>query len=159
MKSEERYDSSDEAQFQFVAPLLAWLLPGSGHWFLGYRRRGVLIASGVLGLYVLGLLIGSVGVVNRRDAFWWYCGQVFAGPATPMLDYWGAKHAPPDDPADDPGYTYATPSFAKVSEIGTLYTTLAGLMNLIAILDVMFKGRCGLAGGRRLDRREEDLEE
>lgn len=155
--AEERYDNTNKARFQILAPILGWLIPGFGHWSLGYRRRGRLIALGVLGIYLLGLLIGGVGVINRQTGFWWYCGQVFVGPATPIVDYWVAKHPEPADPADDPGYVYAVPSFAKVNEVGTLYTTLAGLLNLIAILDVIFKAR-GSRNQPRLNRRQEDLE-
>src|SRR5690606_2166780 len=44
---------------------------------------------------------------------------------------------PPDHPEHDPDYRPAyTPSFVKVNEVGTLYTTLAGMLNLLAILDV-----------------------
>lgn len=155
--TEERYDNSNEARFHLLAPILGWLVPGLGHWSLGYRRRGRLIALGVLSLYILGLLIGSVGVINRQTGFWWYCGQVFAGPATPILDFWGARHPEPDDPLVNPGHVYATPSFAKVNEVGTLYTTLAGLMNLIAILDVIFKAS-NVPGFNAVKRRQEDLE-
>jgi len=121
---------------------------------LGYRRRAKFICLGVLGLYLAGLLVGSVNVVNKKDAFWWYCGQFMVGPVTPVINAWRDDHKPPDNPTDDPGYVYPTPSFSRVNEVGTLYTAMAGLLNLIAILEVVFKAPC--TDGKRLRRREDE---
>ncbi len=137
---EEPYDNSTPPTIQIVAPILAWLIPGLGHWSLGYRQRAIFIGIGILSMYICGLLIGSVNVINKTDGFWWYCGQTMIGPATPAINAWRASHKYPDDPADSSNATtYASPSFAKVNEVGTLYTTLAGMLNLMMILDVLYK--------------------
>lgn len=153
MQYEERYENDAKPRLHFVAPILAWIIPGLGHWVLGYRRRALYICSGVLGLYFAGLLLGSINVINKEDAFWWYCGQYMAGPVTPVINTWRDHHQPPDDPAVDPGYIYPTPSFSRVSEVGTLYTAMAGLLNLIAILEIIYKAPCT---DRKRNRREED---
>ncbi|MCW5853712.1 MAG: hypothetical protein KIT87_26835, partial [Anaerolineae bacterium] len=44
------------------------------------------------------------------------------------------------------------PSFAHVNEQGVLYTALAGLINLLAILDVIYKDPKKLADRIALDR-------
>jgi len=137
----ETTQRSRPASLNVGAFVLGWLFPGLGHWSLGYRRRGRLIATGVVLLFVGGLLIGGAGVINRRDAFWWYCGQCGAGPLTIVIDSWNASHPPPEDPADDPGHVYSQPSMSHVNELGTLYTTLAGMLNFIAVLDVLYLAR------------------
>lgn len=171
------FDQDPASQINVVAPILAWILPGLGHWRLGHRRRARLIGAGVLGLYFAGLLIGGIDVIDRRDDRWWYYGQVLAGPITPAIDYWINKHLnirvdkdgralnPPLKPhppllegdayygennlAFDPDYRPAyTPSLSHMNEVGTLYTTLAAMLNLLAILDVI-----QLAPGRLPDRR------
>jgi len=152
---EEPYDDTTQPGLHPLAALCTWLVPGLGHWMLGYRRRGRLIAAGILGMYLTGLLVGGLSVINREDSFWWYCGQTLVGPATPVINWWRQSHPPPDDPDDHPGYVYAVRSYAKVNEVGTLYTTLAGLMNLMAILDVLYKAPCGARARRR---RTEDRE-
>jgi len=157
LANEERYHHDAEPRLNPVATVLAWLVPGLGHWILGYRRRAKYIAAGILGLYLAGLLIGGVNIINRTDGFWWYCGQVCVGPETIVINYWREHHLPPDDPKDQTNYTYARPSYAKVNEVGTLYATLAGLLNLIAILDVLYKAPCAEGVGRRTpSRRRED---
>jgi hypothetical protein len=160
LSRDEAYQPDVEPRFNFLAPILGWLIPGLGQWSIGYRRRGMYIGIGVIGLFLIGLLVGGLGVINRGEGFWWYCGQVLVGPATPAINYWNARHPPPDDPADDPGYVYATPSFARVNEAGTLYTTLAGLMNLLAMLDVVYRAPCRAgvprASGTTSVRRKDD---
>jgi len=125
-----------------LAPILGWLVPGLGHWRLGHRRRGLLVFAGVAGLYLGGLLVGGLDVIDRRGDPWWYCGQVLVGPITPAVNWWRETHPPPADPEDpDPGFGWVRPSFSHVNEIGTLYTTIAGMLNLIAILDAVVRRR------------------
>lgn len=149
------------------AAALAWILPGLGHWVLGYKKRAAAIGAGVLSLYFAGLLVGGVDVIDRRGDFWWYCGQFIVGPITPAIDAWiGAQlvyedreghpysqplkpwpaDLAPDDPfferynlEYDPDYRPAfSTSLARVNEVGTLYTTIAGMLNLLAILDCVY---------------------
>lgn len=149
--------TAPERRFNLLAPALAWLVPGLGHYYLGYRARAVLIAAGIGFLYVGGLFIGGVDVIDRRNDFWWYCGQALASPATPLINAWRGGideryHAlgyngPPPPEEGDPPPPY-TPSFAKVNEIGTLYTTIAGMINALAILDLIALAPAGLAARR-----------
>lgn len=136
----------DEARFNLIAPILAWVLPGLGHWFLGHRRRARLIAAGIGALYLGGLLIGGLGIIDREKKFLWYCGQVLVGPVTPVINAWHARHYAPDDPSYSVNHVYPRPSFSHGHEIPTLFTTVAGMLNLLAILDVIILPR----------RREED---
>ncbi|MFG0328537.1 MAG: DUF6677 family protein [Phycisphaerales bacterium] len=162
-----------------LAAVLAWALPGLGHWSLGYRRRGRLIGAGILSLYFGGLLIGGVDVIDRREDYWWYCGQTLAGPITPVIDWWigrqyitedreGRRLDPPLKPhpvlpegdayleehrlAFDPDYRPAfSVSLARTNELGTLYTTIAGMLNLLAILDVLYMAPFAGVAGRKGD--------
>lgn len=139
-------DADDEPRFNLFAPILAWLLPGLGHWFLGHRRRARLIATGIGSLYLGGLLIGGLGVIDKETKPLWYYGQLLIGPLTPVVNAWHASHYPPKDPTYSVNHTYAQPSFSHGNEIPTLFTTVAGMLNLLAILDVIVLPR----------RREED---
>jgi len=136
-------------RFEPVAMVLAIILPGAGHVFLREGRRGLLVAFGVLGLYVGGVLIGGISVVDSREQRIWYFGQLLAGPITLGVDslHQGMKvETPPGSgvfapPPPGGGASYE-PSLGKMREIGTLYCAVAGMMNLIAILDVTFhRGR------------------
>lgn len=130
-------DPEDDAGFNFLAPILAWVFPGLGHWVLGHRRRARLIATGICIMYVSGLLIGGLDVVDRRGDRLWYYGQFLAGPVTPIIDVWRARHFTPDTPEAKVNHAFPTPSFSHTNEIPTLFTTIAGMLNLLAILDVL----------------------
>ncbi len=131
----------DEPRFNLFAPILAWVAPGLGHWFLGHRRRSRLIATGIAVLYFGGLLLGGLGVIDRQQKPLWYYGQLLVGPVTPIINAWHAAHYPPKDPTFSVNHAYARPSFSHGNEIPTLFTTVAGMLNLLAILDVIFLPR------------------
>src|SRR4030095_13223744 len=42
----------------------AWLLPGAGHWFLGYRVRASVLGASILGLFWVG---EALAVPVRED--------------------------------------------------------------------------------------------
>src|SRR5689334_20626536 len=48
----------------YLVGLAQWVLPGLGYWLIGHRARGTTIGVAVLTLFVLGLLIGGVRVVE-----------------------------------------------------------------------------------------------
>ncbi|MCC6907466.1 MAG: hypothetical protein IT430_05950 [Phycisphaerales bacterium] len=131
------WDTEDDARFNFLAPVLAWLVPGLGHWVLGHRRRARLIFTGIAAMYFSGLLIGGLDIVDRRGDPLWYAGQFLAGPITPAIDLWRSRHFTPDSPSAKVNHAYPVPSFAHANEIPTLFTTVAGMLNLLAILDVL----------------------
>lgn len=181
--SEHAHDQPDE-QLQPLAGLLAFVLPGLGHAYLGEVRRGIFIAAGILGLFFGGILVAGLDAVdsglyfaNRVRAFQnkaphaaeggdaiWFAGQMFVGPVAFAVDavhQYGYKireplSSSPDGPmkfrpplpdeARDPNTGTSAgrgpgnvPSYrramARVGEVGTLACMLAGLLNLIAIID------------------------
>lgn len=144
-----------------LAGVLAVLLPGAGHWYQGQARRALLIGGGVLGLFFGGLLIGGVDVVDSRQDRLWFLGQALVGPVAFATDYThqnvlkgldpatGQRRSPMPGEVKDPATGRWTPgpvgskpplskSLGKMNEIGTLYCTIAGMLNLIVILDAAF---------------------
>jgi len=123
---------------------LAWLIPGLGHLYMGDIKRGLILCITISGLFISGLLIGGVGVVDYKLNKAWFFGQMFNGPAVVLAivrsktlmtypdapvatsRYFGTPHEP---------NAYA-PSFGRPNEIGILYTALAGLLNLFIFYDV-----------------------
>lgn len=69
-------------RLNIVAGVLAAVFPGLGHVYLGQRRRAAYAATGVLGLFLGGLLIGGIDVVDAKEDKWWFVGQAFVGPLT-----------------------------------------------------------------------------
>jgi len=154
-----------------IAGLLAWVLPGLGHVYRGEPARGAMVAVGVLGLFVGGVLIGGLAVVDttssRFETRISFAGQVFAGPvviatnrihqsrykAPDPQDPSVRRHAGPEESIRDGrivpgGPPTLTLSVGRINEIGVLYVLIAGMVNFIAILDALLPGRPIQAGGR-----------
>jgi hypothetical protein len=145
--------------------LAGWLIPGGGYLVLGQTARGLTICVTVLALFIGGLAIGGIRVIDvpgfkqgyptRVDSrgrpltpqdpqynqgTWtladgqlfsevlakiWYVPQLLNGPVA----LW-ASHA-----ALDAARRGVATTHARIMEIGTLYTAVAGVLNLLAIMD------------------------
>lgn len=129
-----------------VATICAWLLPGLGHWILGQRQRAVLLAVSIGLLWLGGLLIGGVGIISHQNPaqprrfHLWYLGQMLTAPSivVEQIRVRTLREAP-DPSAFERGTNTYEPSFGRASEQGALYTALAGLLNLLAIIDVLYR--------------------
>lgn len=134
------------------AAFLAWLVPGLGHFYQGRTGKGILYAVCILGLYLVGMIMGEGKIVywrwanplNNPEKFClYYLGQFFAGlPALPALiqstlhhyghDYilWGFMSEP-----SQIDLNALQTRLGKLVEIGSIYTCIAGLLNILAIYD------------------------
>ena len=142
-------DAPSNPKWHFHAALGAWLLPGLGHYILGQRQRGAILAATIGSLWLGGLLIGGIDVINRTDHTAWFIGQVLIAPSV-AIDVYRAyalgQHPMEPGPDNDPPYEL---SFGRVEEQGILYTALAGLLNLLAAMDVLY---CDPAQRRQAER-------
>jgi hypothetical protein len=135
-----------------LATLLAWLVPGLGHWYQGRRGKAVLYAVCILGLYFTGLALGEGKIVywewinpfadaERFRAS--YICQFFVGlPALPGIIQGTLRHYGYDPilwgVLDNPGriaINALLPKLGKLVEVGWVYTVVAGLLNILAIYD------------------------
>lgn len=154
--------------FRPLALLAAVAIPGLGHFVAGERARGGWIALGVLGLFFGGILLGGIDTVDSKEDRAWFYGQAVVGPIAFGVDYVHQNHfkvkdarsgrmrtAYPDEGRGGDGRPVAggrppnSKSIGKMNEIGTLYSTIAGMLNLIAILDAGFPGRRTEPGRRK----------
>lgn len=104
-----------------VAAAAAFLLPGAGHAILGRRAKG-LLAGGVLVLTAtIGVLLTHGTILQReRDQFFW-SGEVLLGiPAFLMGLLTAGRRVSSEIP---------------LGELGLLFATVAGLLNVLLILD------------------------
>lgn len=132
--------SSAQPEFNPLAGILAWVLPGLGHISLGERRRGILIGGGMGFLILVGVLVGGIDSVDRRDDRLWFIAQAGCGPVAFLLDtvnQAAVKRGRPDTHPD----RLRTISMGRPNEMGTLFIALAGLMNVIVVLDAAFHDR------------------
>jgi hypothetical protein len=128
---------ASQPEFNAIAGILAWIWPGLGHFSLGQRRRGVMISIGMLLLILTGLLVGGFDCVDRREDRLWFIAQAGCGPLVFAADTVNQAILKQGRPVTHPD-RLRTISMGRPNEMGTLFIALAGLMNVIVILDAAF---------------------
>ncbi len=109
-----------------VAVILAWLIPGCGHFYLGRRGKAVIFFIAITGAFVYGMWLGGFHNVNpyRHDKA--FVAQVFSGvPAGVGL-------------VIDRRDTKVVDEGPQIFDISFVYTCVAGLLNLLVVLDAGF---------------------
>ncbi|UCD52687.1 MAG: hypothetical protein JSW27_08625 [Phycisphaerales bacterium] len=110
--------------FLTIVGAAAWLVPGAGHFLLNEKRRAIVICVTVVLMFLVGLYVGSVGVIDPIGAKPWYAAQLMNSPAVFWLGRIGA--------------TGAYPVYGRANEIGQIYTSIAGLLNLLCIVNAVY---------------------
>lgn len=121
------------------AAVAAWILPGLGHFILGQRQRGAILCVTIGVLWLSGMIIGGISVFDHREHPAWFVGQMLMSPSVIMDQTIIHKLKPLPGPTVPESYPAYEPSFGRVNEQGVLYTAVAGLLNLLAILDVLYQ--------------------
>jgi hypothetical protein len=105
-----------------VAVILAWIFPGLGHLYLGLKTRGLFLGGIILALFFAGGVMcdfRNIEPLRRHDV--WALAHFFAGlPAAATA--FVTRHLLIEQRR--PYY-----------DIGCLYSAVAGLLNLLAMLD------------------------
>lgn len=158
-KAEATSHSDSEAPIEIdlrnpvLAALLAWLWPGAGHLYQRRHVKGALFMVCVLSTYFIGMALGQGRVVyaswSKGDRRWQYLCQVGVGlPALPALvqnrlvrsgkaPLFGGRMAPPavvDENTEDE-LAFWHEQLAGKFDLATLYTMIAGLLNVLAVCD------------------------
>lgn len=115
--------------FLLVVGLLAWFIPGAGHLAINEKRRAVIIFATIVATFTIGLYIGSIGVVNPVSAKSWYVAQIMNSPLVAALGHMTKVHK------------YCV--FGRPNEIGQIYTSIAGLLNLLCIVNAVYIAHAG----------------
>jgi len=152
-------DPGGLAAWNLGAFVVAWLCPGLGHVLLGEVKRGVVIGVTVGGLWLGGLLIGGISVIDVKDHFGWFLGQSATAPSW-VVNYLhqnlkGPGGQPPLPTGADLPYV---PSYGRVHEQGVIYTALAGLLNLLCMVDVIYREPRAAEAANSREKREESGE-
>lgn len=128
-----------------TALLLGWAIPGAGHAFMGRWGKAVLFFVLIVGLLVAGFVLGggtNIQITDQSGIVWWFAAQAgCGGPAFALAGlskYFIGVHGAID---------WADPH----REIGTLYTAIAGFLNILVMMDAYLR----LAYPHRKEEREQ----
>lgn len=141
---------------------LAWLVPGLGHWIQGRRPKAVLLFTCIMGLFLYGCILGSDSEhgfarcvfrpLHKADQrLFYHPFQHGIGIPAIIMEtqtfrvrngqepLCNGLMSPPPRENEVPGPTLDEIIRKNPDrfELGTLYTAVAGLLNLLAIMDVI----------------------
>jgi uncharacterized membrane protein len=122
--------------FLLIVALAGWLAPGGGYLLLKETKRAIIIFVTIVLTFSTGLYVGSIGVIDPVGASPWYLAQIMNSPMVVILGHLTAGG----------GF----PVYGRPSEIGQIYTSIAGLLNLLCIANSVYMAylrRAVLAGG------------
>ncbi len=108
-----------------LAGTAAWAVPGAGYLVLGDKRRAAVVGITILLTFCLGLYVGSIGVIDSVHAKPWYVAQLMNSPVVMLIARYVAQ-------------TNSYPVFGRPAEIGQIYTSIAGLLNLLCIVNCVY---------------------
>lgn len=100
-----------------------WVIPGGGFFLLKETKRGLITLIAISLTFLAGLYVGSIGVVDPVGSWPWYLAQVLASPIVFVLGHYTAAGG--------------WPVYGRPNEIGQIYTSVAGLLNLLCIINAV----------------------
>lgn len=104
--------------------MLAWFIPGGGHLALNEKKHAIIIFITIVLTFCAGLYIGSIAVIDPVHSKPWYVAQIMNSPTVAAL---GRISTAGD-------YTV----YGRPAEIGQIYTSIAGLLNLLCIVNAVY---------------------
>ena len=119
----------DHLMFLAIVALAAWAVPGGGHFLIKEKKRAIIIFFTITLTFLIGIYAGSIGVIDAVGAWPWYIPQVMTSPAVTLIANITA--------------TAKYPSYGKPFDIGQIYTTVAGMLNLLCIVSAVYMAYCG----------------
>ncbi|MBC8481380.1 MAG: hypothetical protein H8D47_01780 [Planctomycetes bacterium] len=112
----------------FIA-VISWIIPGAGYWYIREKFRSTLIFFAISATFLIGLYLGSIAVIDPVGGKLWYIAQIMTSPLVAIIGRMTAAG----------GYF----AYGRPNEIGQLYTSIAGLMNLFAVINCVYLAYSG----------------
>ncbi|MEM6566922.1 MAG: DUF6677 family protein [Planctomycetota bacterium] len=102
--------------------LAGWFVPGLGHVLQGRRARGVVAFVLVVGLFLLGCVLAEGTNLDRTRHFYYWAGQALLGPVAFAVEF---VHGHP-----------RMVERAPYADAGVVLASIAGMLNVLLLLDV-----------------------
>ena len=114
-----------QAVFLVTVGLLSWFIPGGGYYLINEKKRAAIVFVTIVATFCIGLYAGSIGVVDPLNGLWsWYTAQIMASPLVAIIGHLTIGG----------GY----PVYGRPNEMGQIYTGIAGLLNLLCIVNCVY---------------------
>ncbi|MEZ6136819.1 MAG: DUF6677 family protein [Pirellulaceae bacterium] len=132
---------------RYLAAFLAWIIPGAGHYYQRRYFKAAVFFVCIISSFLIGMLVAGNRCVyaswNQTEVRWQYVLQAGIGlPAMPAA-YQAWRIRSNEDPIGTfmvaPRHTWTLDSWHRETasgfDMGTLYTMIAGLLNILAVFD------------------------
>ena len=144
----------------FLALVLAWLVPGAGHYYVGRKVRGVVIFLTLSAMFWTGVALGGVMTVDARGERWWFVADMFTG-VHGLVSYQRQKAVYADPKIFPPQEAMLLQNEAVVDErlakagivlahpgdtVARTYAGIAGFLNLMCMFDAVMLALMGQVG-------------
>lgn len=132
----------DHGLLLIVVGLAAWAVPGGGHFIIKERKRGIIIFVTVTLTFLMGIYVGSIAVIDRVGAKPWYAAQIMTSPVVGLIaNTVEMSVIEADEPNEDNKPKYV--SRGHPYDVGQIYTSVAGMLNLLCIISAVYMAWCG----------------
>jgi hypothetical protein len=115
---------NNHAVLLLTVGLAGWLIPGGGHFIIKEKTRAIIIFTTIALTFAIGLYLGSIAVVNPVTGKLAYTAQIMNSPAVAAIGRI----------TKEGHYTV----FGKPKEIGEIYTSITGMLNLLCIVNAVY---------------------
>ena len=129
------------------AAVLAWILPGAGHFYLGHRGLAAVFFIAISFPFWTGVALGGVkDSVNPRANKWLFLAEMCSGGYTTVCfiasnQITARIQAKPPQERAKAAVRYT--SYFPESDVAQIYLATAGLLNLLAVLDALARAQNG----------------
>jgi TM2 domain-containing membrane protein YozV len=117
----------------------AWFIPGLGHFLQGRKRRALMVACLLIGLFLLGTYFAEGSNLSRQRHFYYWAGQFFLGLPAMATEILSGR----------PTVNHEI----EFMDVGLLFASMAGLLNILAMMDVYAWGEDKLLGNDPVESR------
>lgn len=118
-----------------TALFAGWLVPGGGHFFLGRRTQGVVFFLAITATFLLGMFLTDFRNVSPSRHPFYFLAHILNGGETIAASVLTSGLVEEEVPRH---------LGMRTGDIGTLYSAVAGLLNVIVMMDAF-----GIAAGIR----------
>ena len=115
---------NNHAVLLLTVGLAGWLIPGGGHFIIKEKTRAIIIFTTIALTFAIGLYLGSIAVVNPVTSKLAYTAQIMNSPAVAAIGRITKE-----------GHFTVV---GKPKEIGEIYTSITGLLNLLCIVNAVY---------------------
>ncbi|MFT5830517.1 MAG: TM2 domain-containing membrane protein YozV [Bacteroidia bacterium] len=123
----------------------AWFFPGLGHFLQGRKKRALMVAGLLLGLFFLGTYFAEGTNLSRERHFYYWAGQFFLGLPAMVTELVSGRPA--------------VTGRIEFMDVGLLFASMAGLLNVLAMLDVFAWGEDQVLGNDPVEARRKQRED